>query len=84
MNKFFIIAVLLVASVTSSEAFFSWLFGWRRNGGDEQATLESEKGGLITTKTVPFDMKTADDNFLSSAELSPLDTCHHNVRIQPA
>jgi len=81
MNGVLIIFVLVVTSVTSSDAFFSWLFGWEHKNRNEGAALETEKeGGLLTSKTVPFDMKTTDENFLASAQLSALDKCHHNVR----
>lgn len=79
MNRLLLIFVLIVASVASSEAFFSWLFGLKNSNRDEEAT-QPEKGGLLTSETVPFDMKTTDDSFLASAQLSALDTCHHNVR----
>ena len=83
MNGVLIIFVLVVTSVTTSDAFFSWLFGWENKNRNADAAHETDKeGGLLTSKTVPFDMKTTDDNFLASAQLTALDKCHHNVRTQ--
>ncbi len=79
------ISVLIVA-FSHTDGLFDWIFNTDshvESPNDEHKDLVTSSGSHPVPVAVPFEMKTADENFLSQAnfikDLSPLDLCHHRV-----
>ena len=74
--------MILMINVTNA-GFVSWLFG--RSSEDNVNNGAKPGSGQVVAplprRAVPFEMKTADEKFLTQAvmDLSPLDVCHHRV-----
>lgn len=71
---------IILFLVSGTGAFFSWIFG----GSSEKKDPTSAETTGAPVGPVPFEVKSADEKFLSTgsellAGLSDLDVCHHTV-----
>lgn len=84
------LCLLLMGMLTCQSPTVSGLFEWlRRTDAPPPATESPPPGAVVPVplaKDAQFEMATADEKFLAEAkhlEISPLESCHYGVRIDP-
>ncbi|XP_064459525.1 protein brambleberry-like [Ornithodoros turicata] len=81
-RTFLLMFIVLAGTAVQSECFFDWFLGRSSVVTDDSEPHDFNKDG--TKVLVPFEMKSADDEFLQEGKkyglkLSSLDVCHHRI-----
>ena len=90
MTMIVTLLTVLVSLNPGAQVVNGWFFGTLKVDSNDQSTSSAEKVSYVKADTVaspavrssvPFEMKTMDEQFLIEATrtLSPLDACHHRV-----